>query len=65
MIMMSRVEGEMRMRQQLLAQELQREQAAAEAVEPVVRVSGPPKVHSQFFARRFAAVMNRLKMQPA
>jgi len=65
MIMMSRIEAEMRIRQRALLEEMEREQAAEESKATVVRVSGAPAVHSQFFWRRFGAIMSRLKIQPA
>jgi hypothetical protein len=64
MIMMSRIEAEMRIRQRALLEEMEREQAAEESKATVVRVSGAPAVHSQFFWRRFGAIMSRLKIQP-
>lgn len=65
MIMMSRIEAEMRIRQRALLEEMEREQAAAESKSNVVRVSGATPVHSQFFWRRFGTRMHRLKIQPA
>lgn len=63
MIMMSRVEMEMRIRQQELLRE--REQTAESTKVNVIRASGPPPVHSQFFARRFGGFIRQLKFQPA
>ncbi|HET9660283.1 MAG TPA: hypothetical protein VFP05_08125 [Thermomicrobiales bacterium] len=65
MITASRIEMEMRIRQQQLLKEMEREQQAEGARLKVVRVSGEPRVHSQFFARRFGFVMSRLKVQLA
>lgn len=63
--MINRVEAEMRMRQQALLQEIQREQAAERASLKARRVTGPPRIHTQFFAQRFGAIASRPKMQPA
>jgi hypothetical protein len=64
MIMMSRIEAEMRIRQRELLEEMQRERAAEDVKElPVVRVSGAPRVYSQFFGQRFGTIMSRLKLQ--
>ena len=66
MIMMSRIEAEIRIRQRELLEEIQRNQAAEDAKEDsVVRVPGAPRVYSQFFGQRFGAIMSRLKLQPA
>jgi hypothetical protein len=65
MIMMSRIDAEMRIRQRAFMEEMEREQAAEASKVTVVRVSGAPAVHSQFFWRRFGAIMSRLKIQPA
>lgn len=65
MIMMSRIEMEMRIRQREFLEELEREQTAEGAKATVTRAGGTPRVHSQFFARRFGPVMSRLKIQLA
>lgn len=66
MIMMSRIEAEMRIRQRELMEEMQREQAAADANEAAVaREPGAPRVYSQFFGQRFGAIMSRLNLKPA
>lgn len=65
MPLMSRIEAETRLRQQMLLEEAKREQMAEAGKPAVVRVTGAPVVHSQFFARRFGGILNRLKLQPA
>jgi hypothetical protein len=65
MIMMSRIEAEMRIRQQQLIEEMEREQQAEHARQGTMLVSGTPRVQSQFFTGRFGAIMTRLKIQPA
>ena len=65
MIMMSRIEMEMRIRQRELMREAMAEEQAESAKVGQVRVAGGQPVYSQFFRQRFGLFLKRLKTQPA
>lgn len=65
MIMMSRIEAEMRIRQQELLKEMAREQESEDAKPKNEPAPNPRPIHSQFFAQRFGEFLRRLKTQGA
>jgi hypothetical protein len=65
MITAHQIEMEMRIRQQQLLNEMQRERHENNAKVNAVRITGQPRVYSQFFARRFGPIVSRLQIQPA
>jgi hypothetical protein len=65
MVLLSRMQLDERMRQEVMLQEARRARMAEEATSGVVKAAGPPKVQSQFFVRRFGHLVGRLRLQGA
>lgn len=66
MVLLSRMQLDERIRQEALLRATRKASLAKEPAEgETVRVSGPPKVQSQFFLQRFRLLIGRMKLQGA
>lgn len=65
MVLLSRMQLDERMRQEMLLQEVRQARRAEEAANGTIKAAGSPKVQSQFYLRRFGHLIGRLKLQNA
>ncbi len=65
MVLISRMQLDEGMRQEMLRREARQARLAEEAAGGTVKAAGSPRVQSQFFVQRFRQVIGRLKLESA
>lgn len=65
MVVLSRIQFDEWMRQEMLLQKVRKDRTAQNAATGAVKSAGSPKAQSQFFMRRFSPLVGQMELQNA